>query len=82
MSPLIDGVDVVGQNWVGGQGVGKVGGWGCLSRFDGGGVSLGRGRGPRRDDEWCLVIPSSWEPAVMSSATTSALLRQPLAQVL
>lgn len=57
-------------------------GGGCLSRFDGGGVSLGRGRGPRRDDEWCLVIPSSWEPAVMSSATTSALLRQPLAQVL
>ena len=40
-----------------GQGVGKVGGWGCLSWFDGGGVSLGRGRGPRRDDEWCLINP-------------------------
>lgn len=23
------------------------------------------GRGPRRDDEWCLVIPSSWEPALI-----------------
>jgi len=33
------------------QGIGKVGGGGCVSRFDGGGVSLGRGRGPRRDDE-------------------------------
>ena len=43
-------------------------------------MSLGRGRGPRRDDEWCLVIPSSWEPAPMSSSTTSALSRQPLAR--
>ena len=42
----------------------------------------GRGRGPRGDDEWCLVISSSWEPALMSSATTSALVRQPLTQVL
>ena len=47
-----------------------------------GGVSLGQGRGPRGDDEWCLVISSSWEPAPMSSSTTSALSRQPLAQVL
>ena len=47
-----------------------------------GGVLLGRGRGPRRDDEWCLVIPSSWEPALMSSSTTNALSRQPLVQVL
>lgn len=53
-----------------------------MSRFDGGGVSLGRGRGPRRDDEWCLVISSSWEPALMSSSTTNALSRQPLVQVL
>ena len=34
------------------------------------------------DDEWCLVISSSWELALMSSSTTSALSRQPLAQVL
>ena len=34
------------------------------------------------DDEWCLVIFSSWERALMSLATTSALVRQPLAQVL
>ena len=40
------------------------------------------GRGPRGDDEWCLVISSSWEPALMSSATTSALARQPPTQVL
>ena len=45
-------------------------------------MSLGRGRGPRGDDEWCLVISSSWEPAPMSSSTTSALSRQPLTQVL
>ena len=45
-------------------------------------MSLGRGRGPRRDDEWCLVIPSSWEPAPITLVTTSALSRQPLAQVL
>ena len=42
----------------------------------------GTGRGPRRDDEWCLVIPSSWEPAPITLVTTSALSRQPLAQVL
>ena len=29
------------------------------------------------DDEWCLVIFSSWESALMSSSTTSALSRQP-----
>ena len=34
------------------------------------------------DDEWCLVIFSSWERVLMSLATTSALVRQPLAQVL
>ena len=39
------------------------------------------GRGPCRDDEWCLVVPSSWELAPMSSSTTTALSRQPLAQV-
>jgi len=32
------------------------------------------------DDEWCLVIFSSWESALMSSSTTSALSRQPLAR--
>lgn len=41
-------------------------------------MSLRRGRGPRRDDEWCLVIPSSWEPALI----TTFLSRQPLTSVL
>ena len=45
-------------------------------------MSLGQRRRSRRDDEWCLVIPSSWEPALISSSTTTVLSRQPLAQVL
>ena len=36
----------------------------------------------RRDDEWCLVISSSWKPALTSSSTTSALSHQPPGQVL
>jgi len=50
-----------------------------MSRFDGGGVSLGWGRGPRGDGKWCLINPFA---ALMPASTTNALSRQPLTQVL
>jgi len=50
-----------------------------VSRFDGGGVSLGWGRGPRGDGKWCLINPFA---ALMPASTTNALSRQPLIQVL
>ena len=42
-------------------------------------MSLGWGRGPRGDGEWCLINPFA---ALMSASTTNVLWRQPLIQVL
>lgn len=46
------------------------------------GVSMERGRGFRRDDERCLVNPSSPEFTPISSATTTALSSHLLTSVL